>query len=241
MAANIQKKDPYINIKKVLSELFECEDSINFREPVDYKKLGLFDYPIIIKNPMDLSTIKKKLKLKKYKKIQDFVDDVQTIWENCKSYNVEGSAICKEALKMEKHAKRLFKKYLNMKKIHEKKNNITKINNSPNPQITTNDVFYQKSCNLSEENKGKLGSLMNNANQEVLFKVVELIRNEAPQKIRIISEEAFSILLEELPQACIEKILELKSSNEILKPNEMSSEVKNNMELECEQEKNERI
>lgn len=237
MTANAPKKDPYINIKKVLSELLECEDSINFREPVDYKKLGLFDYPLIIKNPMDLSTIKKKLKLKKYKKIQDFVDDVQSIWDNCKSYNVEGSAICKEALKMEKHAKRLFKKHLNMKKIHEKKNNTPKINNTPFPQIPPNEFLYQKTCTLSEENKLKLGNLMNNASQEFLFKVVEIIKNEAPQKIRIISDEAFSILLEELPQSCLDRIIELKSGNETLKLNEVSSEAKDNMELEFYQEK----
>lgn len=43
-----------------------------FRYPVDYKGLGLFDYPILIKKPMDLSTIKKKIKRNKYKNIIDF-------------------------------------------------------------------------------------------------------------------------------------------------------------------------
>ena len=53
--------------------------------------MNLIDYPIIIKHPMDLSTIKKKLKSSKYKIINDFIDDIQLIWDNCKLYNQEGS------------------------------------------------------------------------------------------------------------------------------------------------------
>jgi Transcription factor involved in chromatin remodeling, contains bromodomain len=53
--------------------------------------LNLIDYPILIKHPMDLGTIKKKLKTNKYKNITDFLDDIQLVWNNCKLYNQEGS------------------------------------------------------------------------------------------------------------------------------------------------------
>ena len=35
--------------------------SVEFRQPVDYISLGIIDYPAIIKNPMDLSTVKVSL------------------------------------------------------------------------------------------------------------------------------------------------------------------------------------
>jgi len=45
----------------VINELWIKAESLNFQFPVDYKALGLIDYPLIVKHPMDLSSIKKKL------------------------------------------------------------------------------------------------------------------------------------------------------------------------------------
>jgi hypothetical protein len=42
-----------------------------FRAPVDWKGLGLYDYPQIVKKPMDLGTIKKKISGGKYKTIPE--------------------------------------------------------------------------------------------------------------------------------------------------------------------------
>jgi len=41
-------------------------DACDFREPVDWKGLGLNDYPQVIKNPMDLGTVNKKFNIGKY-------------------------------------------------------------------------------------------------------------------------------------------------------------------------------
>lgn len=62
-----------------------------FREPVDYKALGLHDYPQIIKKPMDLGTIQKKLQKKEYSTIHQVADDVRLVWNNCMTYNADGS------------------------------------------------------------------------------------------------------------------------------------------------------
>jgi hypothetical protein len=37
---------------------------------VDWKGMGLTDYPIIIKYPIDLSTVNKKIKEEKYTKVE---------------------------------------------------------------------------------------------------------------------------------------------------------------------------
>ena len=68
-------------------------DSFEFRHPVDFIGLGLPDYPEIIKVPMDLSTVKQNMKLGEYQSMQDFLLDLQLIWDNCKLYNPEESVI----------------------------------------------------------------------------------------------------------------------------------------------------
>lgn len=55
--------------------------------------MNLADYPTIVKNPMDLSTIQRNLKTNKYKYVEQFLDHVQLIWDNCKLYNMAGSVI----------------------------------------------------------------------------------------------------------------------------------------------------
>ena len=54
---------------------------------MDFKKLGLVDYPKIIRNPIDLTTIKKKIYYNKYSHLNDFLNEIQLIWDNCKLYN----------------------------------------------------------------------------------------------------------------------------------------------------------
>ena len=65
------------------------------------------DYPEIVKRPMDFSTIKDELlKGTKYVIFEDVFNDIQLIWDNCKTYNMAGSEIYKLAEYMEKLTKR---------------------------------------------------------------------------------------------------------------------------------------
>ncbi|KAM4595691.1 bromodomain-containing protein 4-like isoform 1-T2 [Fundulus diaphanus] len=58
-----------------------------FHKPVDAKALSLHDYHDIIKHPMDLSTIKKKLDNRQYRDAQEFAADVRLMFSNCYKYN----------------------------------------------------------------------------------------------------------------------------------------------------------
>ena len=42
-----------------------------FRVPVDWKGMGLFDYPTLIKKPMDLGSVKRNINARKYKSIPE--------------------------------------------------------------------------------------------------------------------------------------------------------------------------
>ena len=58
-----------------------------FANPVDWKELRIPDYPTIVKNPIDFGTIRTKLKEHKYEKIEDFMDDMDLVFYNCRLYN----------------------------------------------------------------------------------------------------------------------------------------------------------
>ncbi|NXW54734.1 BRDT protein, partial [Eurystomus gularis] len=73
-----------------------------FLEPVDAAALKLPDYYSIIKKPMDLSTIKKRLEHNYYKKAAECIEDFKTMFSNCYMYNKPGDDIVIMAQELEK-------------------------------------------------------------------------------------------------------------------------------------------
>lgn len=82
---------------KLVSQIYSRADAEPFREPVDWKTLGLFDYPQLIKKPMDLGQIKKKIEKEQYASLHDAAEDVRLVWKNCMQYNADGSDFYKLA------------------------------------------------------------------------------------------------------------------------------------------------
>uniref|UniRef100_A0A7S2MY29 Bromo domain-containing protein n=1 Tax=Helicotheca tamesis TaxID=374047 RepID=A0A7S2MY29_9STRA len=78
-------------MSKLVAQIYAKGDAEPFRDPVDWKLLGLFDYPQIIKKPMDLGQVKRKIESGKYGTIHDAAEDVRLIWKNCMQYNADGS------------------------------------------------------------------------------------------------------------------------------------------------------
>ncbi|XP_049576050.1 bromodomain-containing protein 4 isoform X1 [Syngnathus scovelli] len=72
-----------------------------FHLPVDAKALGLHDYHDIIKHPMDLSTIKKKLDNRQYRDPREFAADVRLMFSNCYKYNPPGHDVVAMARKLQ--------------------------------------------------------------------------------------------------------------------------------------------
>jgi bromodomain-containing factor 1 len=64
-----------------------------FAEPVDWFKLGIPDYPKIVKKPMDLSTMRAKLDSGAYTSAEKFRDDIKLIINNCFLYNPLGTPV----------------------------------------------------------------------------------------------------------------------------------------------------
>lgn len=78
-------------MSKLVNYLMSRQDSGPFREPVDWREMGLYDYPKIIKKMMDLGTVKRKLERGQYATAVECARDIRLIWTNCKTYNADGS------------------------------------------------------------------------------------------------------------------------------------------------------
>ncbi|KAI0670108.1 Bromodomain-containing protein [Trametes maxima] len=64
-----------------------------FYEPVDPLKMGIPEYPKVIKKPMDLSTMKKKLEGGEYSTAEKFRDDFRLMIKNCLTFNPPGNPV----------------------------------------------------------------------------------------------------------------------------------------------------
>uniref|UniRef100_A0A671Y8Q0 histone acetyltransferase n=1 Tax=Sparus aurata TaxID=8175 RepID=A0A671Y8Q0_SPAAU len=79
-------------------------ESLPFRQPVDPTLLGIpvsiHDYFEIVKNPIDLSTIKRKLDTGQYQEPWQYVDDVWLMFNNAWLYNRKTSRVYKYCTKL---------------------------------------------------------------------------------------------------------------------------------------------
>ena len=71
----------------MLTTLHRNQKAYIFSNPVDFVELKIPDYPNVVKNPMDFGTIKMKLREHEYERIQDFMDDMELVFYNCRLYN----------------------------------------------------------------------------------------------------------------------------------------------------------
>ncbi|KAJ2437933.1 hypothetical protein GGF42_008465 [Coemansia sp. RSA 2424] len=90
----------YERARSLLGKLKRDESSWPFLKPVDPVALGVPTYFDLVKNPMDLSTVQKKLAKKSYRFVADFVADIQLIIDDCFLFNIPDTPVhdCGKAL-----------------------------------------------------------------------------------------------------------------------------------------------
>eukprot|EP00833_Pecoramyces_ruminatium_P017134 jgi/Orpsp1_1/1191166/evm.model.d7180000083899.1 len=143
--------------KKVIlkGELKFCKEAINemlkkkysninipFLQPVDPIALGVPDYYTVITNPMDLSTLKKKLETGEYETADQFENDCRLIFSNCYTYNHPDSEVYKMGKSLEEVFNNKWKqKPLNKDSSTDKKYNKKKDNQYIIPPSINHDVI----------------------------------------------------------------------------------------------------
>ncbi|XP_029658455.1 bromodomain-containing protein 3 isoform X3 [Octopus sinensis] len=108
-ASNSSKRQPgrltnqlqYL-LKVVVKAVWKHQFAWPFHQPVDAEKLNLPDYHKIIKFPMDLGTIKKRLETNYYHSAKECINDFNTMFTNCYVYNKPGEDIVLMAQTLEK-------------------------------------------------------------------------------------------------------------------------------------------
>ncbi|KAF4550240.1 Bromodomain-containing protein [Elsinoe fawcettii] len=87
--------------KKTLEEKIKntkkVKSAIPFLRPVDYMAMNIPNYPNIIKQPMDLSTMEQKLKADQYASLEAFVNDFELMVNNCFTFNGPAHAVSVQA------------------------------------------------------------------------------------------------------------------------------------------------
>jgi hypothetical protein len=104
------------SIYQMLLRLLEYDFGYMFSKPVDTEQLP--EYLKIVKTPMDLGTISKRLVNGDYKESDEgsletvairVLKDIELVWKNCFAFNVEGSSVYRMALVQERRAKAIRK------------------------------------------------------------------------------------------------------------------------------------
>ncbi|KAJ6500056.1 hypothetical protein C8R47DRAFT_971212 [Mycena vitilis] len=90
-------------MQKTMKDLKDHSAAWAFLLPVNGAEV--LDYYDVITEPMDFKTMSEKLEANQYKTVEQFLDDAQLVFDNCKKYNQEGSIYLKNANKMERFLK----------------------------------------------------------------------------------------------------------------------------------------
>ncbi|XP_045621318.2 bromodomain and WD repeat-containing protein 3 isoform X2 [Procambarus clarkii] len=104
--------------KDLLRSIFEREDSMPFRYPVDLDRYP--DYSQVIDVPMDLTTVREELSANGYAAPHDFAKDMRLIFTNSKNYNTnKRSRIYSMTLRLEAYFEDQIKSILSCHKLQD--------------------------------------------------------------------------------------------------------------------------
>ena len=106
------KNDWRITAEEVLTRLLNADEDEIFHKPVDIVALNIPTYPDVIATPMDLGTIRKKLKagartknkLGRYERAREMKADLDLVFDNCVAFNGAESYIGKLAAGLKSRA-----------------------------------------------------------------------------------------------------------------------------------------
>ncbi|VDM37719.1 unnamed protein product [Toxocara canis] len=92
--------------QRIITELFskKCKSfTWPFLEPVDVEGLKLHDYYDIVKQPMDLGTIRRKMEARQYANPEEMREDVLLVCENCFKYNPPSDPVHQHGKTLQKY------------------------------------------------------------------------------------------------------------------------------------------
>nr|XP_003706685.1 PREDICTED: PH-interacting protein isoform X1 [Megachile rotundata] len=149
-----------IACRQLLETLWQCEDSIPFREPVD--RLEHPDYHQIIDTPMDLRTVKEDLLGGNYETPLQFAKDMKLIFTNSRNYNTnKRSRIYSMTIRLsamfEEHMRKIISNWKSARRRNNNKAN-TKGKGKKGPVRLTNGTGPSKSKSARSDDDEEMNS-----------------------------------------------------------------------------------
>jgi len=157
------------------------KESEPYSAPVDWEFYGLTDYPEIIKKPMDLGTVKKRLDGGKYPAADKFAADVRLVWSNAMTYNRPDSDIYQTADKLSKLFERKWAK-------------VQKDGGPPGASGQKRKRAEGKDTpTVSRADRLKLSQLVNQLSSDELGQLVDIIQRDCPGALNEEDEKEIEI------------------------------------------------
>ncbi len=153
------------------------------------------------------------LKQGKYASVINILSDIDLIWKNCMTYNIEGSEIYRMAEYMQKLTNRLVEKAF--KNLHISKSTQPEITGKSNHIISntmkkvnlTSPEFLQ----VSLEDKISLNNKVNSLKESDLETLIRYILKEYPIALEDVDETRLQVRLEFLSKEAFNKVNKLVS------------------------------
>lgn len=173
--------------RSVLRQVQQSPQAYPFLQAVDWKTLGIPDYPKIIRKPMDIGTIEKYLMSYLYSSMDEFNADMRLVFKNAKRYNLDGSDIHRMAADLEmqfdsRWAEAL--KHKGTKRPAETSDDMQveapagMAMQEPMPSSTPS---HYGSGTVTDDERRKLGNRINQLKGEQLGQLVDLVKDECPK------------------------------------------------------------
>merc|ERR1712194_324554 len=83
--------------ENMMKGIMKRTQAVHFSKPVDWKKMGLHEYPRIVKQPMDLGTVQERLARHHYTRLEELALDCRLVWKNAFLFNGPESVYFKAA------------------------------------------------------------------------------------------------------------------------------------------------
>lgn len=95
-------------VTKALHDLCRSADARFYKIPVDYVSLNLPSYPEVVKQPMDISTMRKKLGDRVYRSVTEIEGDFELMVQNSVTFNGPDHVVTQEGQRL----RQIFKRHL---------------------------------------------------------------------------------------------------------------------------------
>lgn len=176
----VREKTDMEKCEVVLSNLMENQHAFEFLRPVDPIKQGIPYYFDIIKHPMDLGTVKAKLRNREYSNFQEFDSDIRLMFRNCYTFNPPNTYVYNEGKVLEEAYDKEWKSVFGQEPASPSVTLDTTVTQQAKPKKRKTEKTEMEKCRVI------LSKVMDNKHALPFLEPVDPVKLNIPQYFEII-------------------------------------------------------